>query len=174
MTKRLRLISPFLIFIILSSLLAACYRQNGSPTLFPEKVEPTPTIVPVKVEPTFTPAPNAGSVKGVINIEQNGKYLPLKNTDLYLATILMSPSGVTGVAGLDVSSDPRTSTNDKGAFLFQNIPAGKYGMILYLVTHAYLMNQTYKDASMIITVDAGKTTDLGDLKYNNFPITPAP
>jgi hypothetical protein len=163
MTKRLRLISPFLIFIIISSLLVACNSQTTSPT-----------IALVKVEPTFTPAPNAGSIKGVIYIEQNGKYLPLKTTDLYLAKIMLSPSGVTGVAGLDVNSDPRASTDDKGAFLFQNIPAGKYGIILYLVTHAFLMDQTDKEASMIITVVAGKTTDLGDLKYKKFPITPVP
>lgn len=162
MTKPDRLFRLFLLFI-LSFSLAACNVQSASPT-----------VIPAQVVPTYTIVPNTGTVKGVILIDQKGKYIPLKNADLYLAKILMSPNGIAGVAALDASSDPRTSTDDQGAFLFQNIPPGKYGIVLYLVVQTYLLDQTDKHASMIITVDASKTTHLGTLKYTDFPITPVP
>lgn len=158
--ERLLLLS---IILISSCLLSACYSPSSSPATAPEKSEPT-----------ITKAPDAGIVKGTILIEQNGKYLPLKNVDLYLSEILMSPNGIAGVAALRAGSDPRTTTDDQGAFKFNNIAPGKYGLVLYLVMRSYLIDQTDKKASMIITVDANRTTDLGILKYQDFPITPAP
>ena len=153
--------SPWLTLSLISILiLSSC---SAAPSATPTAVVGTPAA---------TMAANAGMVKGAIYVQLNGKFVPLKNTDLFLGNILISSSGTTGVAGLDQGTAPRSSTDDQGNFVFQNVPAGKYGLILYLVTHAYLLNEPDKDVSMIITVTASKVTDLGQLQYRNFPITP--
>lgn len=163
-----RICSSFMIFIAALSpiLLIGCV-----PNASPESLSHIPTTFP-----TVTYAPNTGIVKGTILVQKNGSYTPLKNQDLYITKALISPNGITGVAGLDVSHDPDFITDDQGHFAFYNIPPGKYVIILYLVTIAYLLDDPHQNAKLTLLVDvkAGQTTDLGDLKYTQLPVTPQP
>jgi hypothetical protein len=164
MIKPIRTFTSFIAILIFFFTLTACSGQAPSGT--------QGNVITGNKQPIVTTAPNSGLVNGTILVNQNGKLVPVKNYVLYLGNIIISPDGKAGVAGLDVSRAPYATTDNNGSFAFYNVPAGKYGLILYLVTHSFLLNETGREASLIITVTSGKTTDLGEMKYTTFPITP--
>ncbi len=116
--------------------------------------------------PTWTPDPQMGKVFGTLLITNN----PVKNINLYLAEVIIDASGRDVVAGLDRITAPNSVTDDQGLFNFINVKAGRYALILDVVTNQYLMNYPGKEEPIIIEVVAGKEVDLGKLNYDTLPI----
>ncbi len=179
MKNRIVLIATLLIAVFLSG----CNTTNtypptvstnspatGYPLLVTEFVQTaypsTTTSETVKVDTTSpTQDPNMGSVKGILLLK--GK--PVENVMIYLGGLVTDDKGRELVAGYDRSSSMRAYTDENGNFTVNNVPEGRYGLILDLVTQAYLMNMPDGDQSILLTVKKGETTDLGILDYQELP-----
>lgn len=109
--------------------------------------------------------PNLGSVKGILLLRGE----PVKNVSVYLGTIIADDSGRELVAGYDRTSLLRASTDDSGYFMIYNVPEGRYGLIVDLVTQAYLLDTPEGDQSIIFSVNRSKVTDLEILNYQELP-----
>lgn len=151
--------------------------QDGQ-SPYPESASPgaLPTAYPypaaVLIEPTTTPVPTStadpsmGVVQGVIlNANQ-----PLDQAIIYLSQIKTDAKGTELAAALDPAESPRTATDEQGKFIFVNVPPGRYALIFYVVTDAFLLNYPDNGEPILLTVESGKTTDLGKLSYDDLPI----
>lgn len=106
-----------------------------------------------------------GAVQGILLLK--GK--PVVDVTIYLGNIVADDTGRELVAGYDRTSLMRASTDENGYFKVYNVPAGRYGLILDLVTQAYLMDTPDGTQSILLTVMNGKITDLGVLDYSVLP-----
>ena len=84
-----------------------------------------PTATPTPAPPTTTPTPTAttGQVRGILVDEDTQQPVVVKNLHLPIAEETAS-----GVSLNFTGDDPRTETDDSGAFIFENVPPGKYGL----------------------------------------------
>lgn len=168
--------------IILSLTTVGCgsgLRNYGIATSPDSEVYPNPlqkekqTAYPFSIEgnPSSTDAldiaqnPNLGSVNGTLLLKGE----PVVNISMYLGTIIADDSGRELVAGYDRTSLLRASTDENGIFIINNVPEGRYGLIVDLVTQAYLLDTPEGNQSIIFSVTNGRTTDLGILNYQELP-----
>jgi len=126
---------------------------------------PTPSTYATS-GPMPEPGPDSGVVTG--KLLANGK--PALNASLYLAEVSTDAQGKERVASYSQSDSPRAFVDPEGKFVFANIPPGRYGIVLDTVLAAYLLHDPNQDTPLLITVVAGKTTDLGDLNYDSLPM----
>ncbi len=135
---------------------------------YPEPQE-APTI---SVEATNGPIPepksDSGVVTGLLLIER----APATNAILYLAAVSKDDQGVERIASYDRASSPRAYVDPNGRFVFADIPAGKYGLILDIVIDAYLLHDPDNNDQFLFTVTNGETTELGELDYESLPYSP--
>lgn len=124
-----------------------------------QKVVPTPTI-----EPTQTPNPTMAMVTGVLLVA--GK--PVEGI-LRLAEILTDASGKETAAGLNPTTAPQAVPNASGKFVFINVNAGKYAVVFDDSTQAFVLPKPDGSGPLLVTVPAGKTTDMGKLEYSQMP-----
>jgi hypothetical protein len=111
---------------------------------------------------TWTPDSSLGIVTGVLEI--NNKVSAGQN--LYLAPVLKDNTGAEIVASLDRTQDPATISLEGGKFTFINVPPGRYGVIFDIGSMAFLIPDKDGVYSLIITVTATETTDLGIVNIN--------
>jgi uncharacterized GH25 family protein len=107
-----------------------------------------------------------GNVIGRILVNNS----PVKNTAVYLAEVIRDASGKDVVAGLDRVKSPTTDTNSDGTFAFINVKAGRYALILDVVTNQYLMKYPSNNETIIVEIASGKEVSLGDLNYDSLPL----
>jgi len=175
----------FLLSCCLTWLAAACSQSTPAPTATSEPTvekavsqasEPTPAPTPTAAVLTSTPAPppptldpSKGSVRGVLAVGV-GEVKPVAGAILYLAEVLKDEGGNEAAASMDRINSPRTSTNTEGAFLFSNVPPGKYALVLDRVLDSFMLLEPNTGESLIIEVAAGHEVDLGTLEYESLPI----
>jgi hypothetical protein len=157
---------------VLLLLLSAC--SLGQPTPNTATVAPvaqTPaadttiaTRQPVVVQ---TPASDqVGTVTGqLIRLQTKGDPEPLADAPIYLGTILKNPDGQDRLVEVSPETSPKTNADDQGRFVFTNIPAGRYGLMLDTPVGTLLLNNPDTGADLIVEVTGGKVLDLGELKY---------
>jgi len=95
---------------------------------------------------------------------------PVKNVILYLAETIKDSAGVDSVAAVDRVRSPRTVSNDRGHFLFSNVPPGTYGLVIDFITTSYLLWYPNAEKPLLIQVSAGEETALGTLLYDTLPL----
>lgn len=142
----------------------------AAPAAYPTPARP----IPPTAAPTLTPDPTKGSVRGALLVRMNGADVAIRNATLYLAPLVLDPSGKEIAAGLDRITSPRTTSNDQGEFQFQNVPPGRYALVLDLIQSAYMLRMPADGQDLLATVSAGKQSDLGRLTYAQLPLTPMP
>ncbi len=125
----------------------------------------TTGTIPTVSALAMTQDPNMGSVKGTLLLK--GK--PVVDVMVYLGNIVTDDKGRELVAGYDRTSLMRGSTDENGNYIVHNVPAGRYGLILDLVTRAYLLDTPDGTQSVILTVKNGEITDVGTLDYTELP-----
>lgn len=143
---------------------------GATPAAYPTPARPAaPTAAP-----TLTPDPTKGSVRGALSVRMNQADVAIRNVTVYLAPLVLDPSGKELAAGLDRITSPRTTTNEKGEFLFQNVAPGRYALVLDLIQSAYMLRTPADGQDLLATVTAGKQSDFGRLNYAQLPLTPTP
>lgn len=176
----------YLFSIVLIIFLSACSNSSTIPTQAlitssdinsaypPQQAEypsdpsyPGPTS-PVAISPFPTPTmdPQLGYASGRLLL--NNK--PVNGMTLDLAEVIVDKSGNDIVAGLDRVNSPSVVTDNQGRFAFINIKAGRYALILDLITSQFLLSYPGREDPIIIQVEVGKTVDLGDLNFSELPI----
>ena len=128
-------------------------------------VPPVTKVVPTAIAPT-----QDASLAMV-----NGRMLlldePVVSVIIYLAPIISNEAGDQMVR-FDRATSIRTVTNESGYFTFVNVPPGKYGMVLDKVLDSYLLLAPGGDQNLIIEITGNEQLDLGELKYDDLPVTP--
>lgn len=106
-----------------------------------------------------------GQVKGKFLID--GK--PSSGFVLYLAPVVSDAEGTEIVVNFERTKSYSTAPDEHGTFTFGNIPSGRYGLVFDQISASYLMTWPGKEDSLIISVENGKTLDLGPLDYEAPP-----
>lgn len=175
--------SPILILLVLLlwGLIVGCSEKKEtappapeSPLDLQEQVSDSPLAVP---EPTRSPgdyaaitpvppapAPGQGVVTGVITRDVRGLPLqPVVNTKLFLAKMLTDENGPVALASLDENAAPLSVTNADGQFTFVGVEPGMYALIIRTPLQAMLAHDVVTDMDVVVTVNAGQATELGDV-----------
>lgn len=122
---------------------------------------PAPGIViPTLVQGTLSP--DKGRVFGTIQLK--GANMP--GLQLYLSTVIVDSKGVEVAASLDRQSDPVANTDAQGRFNFPNVPKGRYVLMYYEHPQAFLLLNPETHMAIGVTVEPGKSIDLGVLNFN--------
>jgi len=137
--------------------------SNFSDTLSYPPAEQQEEVLPYPI-PTIDP--QLGRIQGRL-LENNN---PIPNMILYLAEVMKDSNGNDLVAGLDRVNSPSTETDAQGNFIFINITEGRYALILDIITNQFLLNYPGSENPIILQVDSGSESNLGDLNYDDLPI----
>lgn len=155
--------------------------QPESP-LAPESPLPTPapasdagaeTVAQIPAGEPVNPQTSAttGAVTGRIFINNEKGFRAVTGILVGLAEVIKGEDGLEKAAGYDPATAPRGELRADGAFVLDNVPPGRYGIILDAVTTSLLAKEAANpDNSLVITVEAGQVTDLGDLVYASIPL----
>lgn len=116
-------------------------------------------------EPTPTEDVSKGIVTGRIitdnPVDRNGLIV-------YLGDVFVDSKGFVG-GFLDKQRAPSGIVNgEDGLFTINNVPPGQYSLIVYEVVLGGKAYQDDKGNVVIIKVEPGKTTDLGDITFSGF------
>lgn len=173
-----RIFTVFLI-IVLAAMVAACNGDGGTPAAAqPTPAEPaagaqpaSPLLAPQSPLPVpavaVTPESGKAAISGrLISLSTSE---PMVNQNLSLPAMLCAP----GVAEadkreqcfymIDEAFDPSALTDGDGRFVFQNIPAGEYVMLVGNLMTEYTILSDELDRPMIWKADANQVLELGDL-----------
>lgn len=153
------------LFVILLALAVGC----TSPSRSKSTVEPYPSPTSRSVVTTST----TGAIVGILKVKQGASEVPVSNARLYLGEILQDTRGQERAASFDRLSSPTTVTDESGQFAFSEIEPGRYTLILDTIINSYLLFEPGKTEALIITVEAGKVTDIGTLVYEKLPVSAA-
>jgi hypothetical protein len=128
----------------------------GQPTTMPEYI---PTITPT-YDPQF----------GIIHGRLLEADRPVVRTMIFLANIQKDDKGEDLVAAFSALDSVRVLTDENGEFTFMNVLPGRYAIILHTGMSAFLINHPGKEDPILFIVEAGQTTELGELNYDDLPL----
>ncbi len=130
---------------------------------YPGMEQPTPVTIP-------SATPTADPVLGVVKGRLLEAQAPVYDISLFLAEVKKGEDGKDLIARLSFTNSQRVETNPDGYFEFVNVTPGRYALILYTGSNAFLINVPDKADPILFDVEVGKTTDLGDLNYDDLPL----
>jgi hypothetical protein len=123
----------------------------------------------VSSEPVVVPEPSSADVGvatgKIIRITDSGAREPLAGYNLYLGNILQNNEGNESLVELDRGTAPKAQLNALGEFVFVDVPAGRYGLMIDLVRGAALLNDPDDGSDLIVEIQGGQIVDLGEMAY---------
>jgi hypothetical protein len=136
-----------------------------------DAIEAAASAIPVGEPINPQTSASAGAVTGRIFINNEKGFRAVSGLLVGLAEVIKDDVGVEKAAGYDPSTAPRGELRPDGAFVIDNVPPGRYGVILDAVTTSLLLKEMENpDNSLVITVEADKVTDLGNMVYPSIPL----
>ncbi len=96
--------------------------------------------------------------------QDNTSIEPLSRLHIYLAELIKTKEGMQ-LASLSKDTAPTATLDTQGTFAFADVPPGRYGLMLDTPQGVVLLNQPDSGTDLIVEVQGGKVTNLGDLKY---------
>ncbi len=151
--------------------LSACATPaSGTATSTAPLVSPLDSPLATKIPVIdVTEDASLGKVSGTIQLKAGDTAKPIAGRSLYLAKLTKDASGQDTGAGLDRVNSPRAVSIEDGSFVFKNVPAGRYALIMDLVSNAYMLRKPDGSGDLITDVMTGETTALGILVYTELP-----
>jgi hypothetical protein len=113
--------------------------------------------------PVPTPAEDSAVLTGRLLVE--GK--PVFNVYIALAEVVLDEQGQERVVSYDQFNAPKGLTDADGKFVLVDVIPGRHGLILDTVISSVLLNEPDDNKPFLITAEAGKTLDLGDLDFDD-------
>jgi len=92
---------------------------------------------------------------------------PMIGVELYLANHIGSTLD-TPMYGMDPSSAPRTITDNEGRFVFDNLPPGRYAIVVWNPFNSFLVRNPETDLTLTVDIQSGQIYDIGTL-YESLP-----
>jgi hypothetical protein len=153
-----------LTIIILGGMLAAC---EGTP---PQQVSTPPANLPgastpAAANPTI-PQPSAGQSTFTGQLVSTASGKPLAQTLVRLALFYHGGTADQGSYLLDETNSPGTTTDDSGTFVFSNLKAGEYVMVIGDIHTDYLVVSDSAGKVKVWNAEAEKVVDIGKLAVN--------
>jgi hypothetical protein len=134
--------------------------SGGGPTSYPFPIPDQPTPDVVYVEPT--PGSDTGVIIGrLVDLMTEA---PLPFLSVYAGTIIPFAKGEGFSVGVQEKSSPHTMSDIEGRFALGNVPPGTYVLLVWTPFSSYMITQPGSKDLMEITVEAGKTLDIGVVK----------
>lgn len=150
----------FIVTFLFIAFVLACSSKTGSLSVANQGGDKTATI-----------DSNYGVVTGRLFLSRSGAKTPVKDQILYLAEVINDDKNNPSFAAFDRINSPRAVTNANGEFEFINVRPGNYGLVLDVITSSYLLAKPGTQEPMILKILGGNNLDLGDLTYDELPIT---
>jgi hypothetical protein len=174
------MLKRFFLFLLIIILLAGCApaattvstptQQASSPVERPtagptsptepaevSEVEPA-TTAPATTLTVPTPSPDAGVIVGTIfSTKMNG---PLPNMGVYLGEYMYMTPGPDYLVTIRQESSLHTFTDSQGRFVFENVPPGKYPILLWTPFSSHVIPDEKHEKELVVEITAGKVTDL--------------
>ena len=109
------------------------------------------------------PAADLGAVGGVLAREITDRgFIPVSPKALYLGEVIKSDQGREAFISVEDTSSPQAELFPTGVFVFNNVPPGKYGLVIDLGFAQFPVTNP-EGGQMFIEVEAGKAVDLGQI-----------
>ena len=147
------------------------------------QTSPLPTVAEIAAETVNEsngspiPAPNidldnldAQSVGGILLLGDSDNKRPVGGAILYLGETVADTNGQENLVAMDRVSSPRTITNDQGQFVFTDVPAGTYGLILDQINTSYILLQPGSTRAILVDVEGDQPVNMGELLFDELPI----
>ena len=173
------MISRILLFALAMLAAVACSAnvlENKSPVATPtggvlnsptSGVLNSPLPSPITVIPTPS-RPDRMTITGILLRDANAPR-PVAGALLYLANLLPDASGKPVLASFDKVSSPRTQTDAAGRFVFADVPASTYSLVLDVIADSYLLKDPATGGDLLFQPKAGQVLDVGKLVYSSLP-----
>lgn len=149
--------------------------REGYPPPQPETATgpgyPAPDSTPLSAVIEQVPPPTSdetATVTGILLVGEE-ELFPVTGILLYLGDVVLLDDGRPGMSSLDKGTAPVTSTNLVGQFIFTEVPAGNYTLVLDQITSTFLL-QSPDGGDLIVEVEGGEIVDLGELRYDALPV----
>jgi len=154
----------FVIFLVFLMLLTSCTKTT-TPTINPE----------VLVTPTPPPQPNSGMATIIGQVVHNDGH-PLAKIIVRLADVARGAEGKGGAFILDLARSPGTITDQYGYFIFQNVKAAEYVIVVgdVEVTGVYEIIHGADGKATVWNLPADQVTNVGVIKVSITEPTPIP
>jgi hypothetical protein len=152
----------------------AGYPADGYPTVVYGYPSADATALSESLVETFPTLPALEMASGTGAVE--GQFLlngaPVRGMNFYLADFILSAEGKEHRASINPSTSPLAVSDSSGMVRFNNVPAGKYGVVLEVEISSYLLLTPEGDDGLSVTVEEQKVANLGKLDYQDLPIFP--
>ena len=159
---------------VMISLTLAAFLVNACSTPSPRPQSPVQTPLastfasplPTAVIIATPSKPDRVTITGVLLNGSDKR--PVREAILYLAGVILS-ADTPALASYDRASSPRTQTDATGRFVFVDVPADRYGLVLDRIDQSYLLKNPSDNSDLLFTPKPGQVLDLGELVYSSLP-----
>lgn len=163
MTKRRSNMRLALLLIAVVCTQGCDTEQRPSPTVFAPGAAQSPSSTPAMDPALILPSPSSGlAVVGGIIVDVHTSRAPSESV-LYLGEIVRLDSGQPLVR-LDRATAPCAIPDEDGAFVFERLDAGEYGLVLYTPDLSFLVDSPDTGKSVIFTVGPSELLYLGQIE----------
>lgn len=111
-----------------------------------------------------------GAVTGALFLQTGDGLQPVVDVKLAIGETLSDDEGTERIVAYDPSAAPVAYTDTGGRFRFEDVQAGRYGLVLDLVMGSFLLYQEGTENAILFEITEGETTDLGNLNYTELPL----
>jgi hypothetical protein len=125
-------------------------------------------VLSIPTLPALEMTPGTGAVEGQFLL--NGA--PVSGMNFYLASFILDSEGKEHSASINPQTSPLAVSDSTGMVRFNNVPLGKYGVVLEVDISSYLLLTPQGDQGLSVTVEEQKVSNLGQLDYQDLPIFP--
>ena len=123
--------------------------------------------------PPLKTTAETGALTGVILLKTADGFKPVADIKIAIGETLIDDEGADRVVAYDPSAAPVAYTDAAGRFVFEEIPTGRYGLILDIVLSSFLLYKENSLDAILVDINAGEVTDLGRLEYSELPLPQA-
>lgn len=131
----------------------------------------SPLATPIASPSSTERAGQVGIVKGSL-LRGAQPSVPIKGAVLYLAEVAKTSDGNPFLVKLDKSTAPKAETGETGEFVFRDVPASDYALVLDLMTSVIALRDPVSNGDLLMQVKGAGIYDFGQLVYRDLPPLP--
>lgn len=137
----------------------------------PTSEQPSSAPTPSGSDPTvITTLPAPGTDTGIVtgSVFSTNVNAPLSSVGVYLGEYMYLTPGPDYMITMREQGSPHTLADANGRFVIDKVPPGEYPLLLWTPFNSKVVPDAEGTKELIVTVEAGKVTDLGEIRIE-FP-----